>query len=175
MDSVPRPSSPQYRDPSTPYGCDANSSPTTPFSYSPIYSTDYSTDLQAYDPTMYSSTSGYMNFNPTQDQSFYNHYANCYSATVPSGSSSVQPTLSTTPPISLASAKPTSTKIPKVKPTPTRTCSNCFTTNSCKWKNVKSKSNILCNTCFIYKRRNGEDRPAKAIIAHQTMKMHLNK
>ncbi|EGT45903.1 hypothetical protein CAEBREN_20682 [Caenorhabditis brenneri] len=175
MDSVPGPSSPQYWDPSIPYGWDANLSPTTPYSYLPYYSTDYSTDLQAYDPTMYSSTSGYMNFNPTQDQNFCNHYATYYPAAIPSGSSSGSSTPSTTPPTLTASAKPTSTKITKVKPTPTRTCSNCFTTNSCKWKDVKSKSNILCNTCFIYKRRNGEDRPAKAITAHQTMQMHLNK
>ncbi|EGT34071.1 hypothetical protein CAEBREN_17147 [Caenorhabditis brenneri] len=177
MDSVPGPSSPQYWVLPTPYGWDANLSPTTPYSYYPysIPPTDYSSDVQAYDPTMYSPNSGSMNFNPIQDQTLYNHY-DYYSATVQSGSSSVLPTPSTTPP-TIAPAKPTAITIPKVKSiaAKNRKCSNCFTTSSCRWKNVRSKSNILCNTCFIYKQRNGEDRPAKAIIAHQTMQMHLNK
>ncbi|CAL2048168.1 unnamed protein product [Caenorhabditis brenneri] len=178
MDSVPGPSSPQYWVPPTPYGWDATSPPTTPYSYYPysIPPTDYSTDLQAYGATTYTSIPGSPNFNPIQDQTLYKHF-DYYSATNPSGSLSVLPTPSTTPPTPIAPAKPTATKISRVKSTAAkdRKCSNCFTTSSCKWKNVKSKSNILCNTCFIYKRRNGDDRPAKAIIAHQTMQMHLNK
>ncbi|CAL2048167.1 unnamed protein product [Caenorhabditis brenneri] len=178
MDSVSGPSSPQYWVRPAPYGWDATSPSSTPYSYYPYFipPTDYSTDVQTFNPTTYSSTSGSPNFNPTQDQTFYNHF-DCYSATNPSGSLSVLPTPSTTPPTPIAPAMTTSTRIPKTKQTAakSRKCSNCFTTSSCRWKNVTSKTNILCNTCFIYKRRNGEDRPAKAIIAHQTMQMHLNK
>ncbi|CAL2034632.1 unnamed protein product [Caenorhabditis brenneri] len=48
-----------------------------------------------------------------------------------------------------------------------RRCSNCNTTDALKWRSAVSKDNILCKTCFDYRRTHKENRP--------TLKTHVNK
>ncbi|EGT37435.1 hypothetical protein CAEBREN_10845 [Caenorhabditis brenneri] len=52
-----------------------------------------------------------------------------------------------------------------------RKCGNCGTTESCKWRNVRSKDNIRCNTCYDYRRRTKKERSADVIQNYQWMKM----
>ncbi|CAL2034605.1 unnamed protein product [Caenorhabditis brenneri] len=66
--------------------------------------------------------------------------------------------------------EPTPIVLPvKVKKEPVediaRRCSNCKTTDASEWKNAVSKDNILCKTCFDYRRTHKENRP--------TLKTHV--
>ncbi|EGT49615.1 hypothetical protein CAEBREN_09370 [Caenorhabditis brenneri] len=48
-----------------------------------------------------------------------------------------------------------------------RRCTNCQTTDASEWKSAVSKDNILCKTCFDYRRTHKENRP--------TLKTHVKK
>ncbi|EGT37388.1 hypothetical protein CAEBREN_12291 [Caenorhabditis brenneri] len=74
------------------------------------------------------------------------------------------------PPLAPAPCAPPAPSTPNAA-APRRKCGNCGTTESCKWRNVTSKINIRCNTCFTYRQRNNKDRPAAAIQYNQEIKM----
>ncbi|CAL2048512.1 unnamed protein product [Caenorhabditis brenneri] len=46
------------------------------------------------------------------------------------------------------------------------TCSHCGVQQSCKWRNIRSPT-VLCNACFIYKRKYNKDRPATAAASYR--------
>ncbi|PIC31539.1 hypothetical protein B9Z55_012209 [Caenorhabditis nigoni] len=48
-----------------------------------------------------------------------------------------------------------------------QTCSNCSITNSCQWRNIKSKEAVLCNACYVYRRYIKKDRPTSAIESYK--------
>ncbi|CAO4384196.1 unnamed protein product [Caenorhabditis nigoni] len=52
-------------------------------------------------------------------------------------------------------------------------CSNCSITNSCQWRNVKSKESILCNACFTYQRKYKKNRPMSAIQDYKKKKIDV--
>ncbi|CAL2027277.1 unnamed protein product [Caenorhabditis brenneri] len=60
----------------------------------------------------------------------------------------------------------------------TRKCSNCGSDESCKWRNITSKDGILCNACFIYRRKYKKNRPtvvAEAYKARRKIKKQQEK
>uniref|UniRef100_A0A1I7V3F8 GATA-type domain-containing protein n=1 Tax=Caenorhabditis tropicalis TaxID=1561998 RepID=A0A1I7V3F8_9PELO len=58
---------------------------------------------------------------------------------------------------------------------PSRKCTVCSITETCKWRNVRSNDGILCNACFIYQRKYDSTRPDKAQNNYKKRKEDKNK
>ncbi|EGT49683.1 hypothetical protein CAEBREN_19428 [Caenorhabditis brenneri] len=82
----------------------------------------------------------------------------------PSTTTAVQVKKELTPVIELMKVKEE-----PVEDTP-RTCSNCNTTDASEWKNAVSKDNILCKTCFEYRRAHKENRPILKTVVMKEMR-----
>ncbi|KAF1754442.1 hypothetical protein GCK72_021004 [Caenorhabditis remanei] len=54
---------------------------------------------------------------------------------------------------SLLTMTPPTTTTPHRSQGSSKQCSNCFATETCQWRNVRSENGILCNACFIYQRK----------------------
>nr|ABC00811.1 GATA transcription factor MED6 [Caenorhabditis remanei] len=75
-------------------------------------------------------------------------------------------------------AAPLLTMTPPTTTTPHRSqgspkkCFNCFATETCQWRNVRSENGILCNACFIYQRKYKKTRPVTAVEKYRYKKVH---
>ncbi|PIC31542.1 hypothetical protein B9Z55_012211 [Caenorhabditis nigoni] len=101
--------------------------------------------------------------------------------TTPRNASVIQSAMEA-PPTPATVAQPSTTPVAPNPSTPKRsakrklleesqTCSNCSITNSCQWRNIKSKESVLCNACYVYRRYIKKDRPTSAI---ENYKSRLN-
>ncbi|EGT37481.1 hypothetical protein CAEBREN_00230 [Caenorhabditis brenneri] len=82
-----------------------------------------------------------------------------------------QPTLPhiPAPPVALPPCAPPAPSTPTTAAP--RKCGNCGTTESCIWRNVKSKESIRCHKCYGYRQRTKKERPAAVIKANRVIKM----
>nr|ABC00810.1 GATA transcription factor MED5 [Caenorhabditis remanei] len=73
---------------------------------------------------------------------------------------------------SLLTMTPPTTTTPHRSQGSPKQCSNCFATETCQWRNVRSENGILCNACFIYQRKYKKTRPATAMEKYKSKKAH---
>ncbi|EFP08839.1 hypothetical protein CRE_19744 [Caenorhabditis remanei] len=92
----------------------------------------------------------------------------------PDSTATSSPMLSMTPsfyPIPTSTMAPTTTTPHRSQGSP-KQCSNCFATETCQWRNVRSENGILCNACFIYLRKYKKTRPVTAVEKYRSKKVH---
>ncbi|EFO87498.1 hypothetical protein CRE_03379 [Caenorhabditis remanei] len=107
------------------------------------------------------TSSGY-SFTTTSLMTISSTSSGSYSTATPLFSHSMTPSMPTMTP-------PTTTTPHRHKDS-TRHCSNCFATETCQWKNVRSENGILCNACFIYQRKYKKTRPVTAMEKYNSKK-----
>ncbi|KAF1754447.1 hypothetical protein GCK72_021010 [Caenorhabditis remanei] len=155
----------------------------------PTFNVDYSSDptYSGYYPNTdywnwvnYYYQNGFTYDQPTS--SGYSFTPSTFTMSTPSTSSESDSTATSSPMLSMTpSFYPTSTSTmtpPTTTTTPHRSqgspkqCSNCFATETCQWRNVRSENGILCNACFIYQRKYKKTRPVSAMEKYRSKKAH---